>query len=272
MIRQETVRITSREELAPGYYVVGLDSPHLARESRPGQFVMLRIPGGNLLWGRAYSIFHTDGKKSAFVLFKVIGRGTKLLAEKKAGDRVEVVGPLGNQFTPPEKEELTFLVGGGIGLPPLYFYAKTHKASTSRMRVMIGARNQENVILEKEFKELGCLVEVSTDDGSKGVKGLVSELLENSIRNNFKMKNRLRVYSCGPNAMLKAMGKIGVKEGIRTELSLEEAMACGLGVCLGCVVKTRCTPEQAAELKRDHTYTRLCCDGPVIEAGRLIWE
>jgi len=263
MIRQETVPVVAREEIAPGTLVVGLRSPHLARESKPGQFLMLKIPGGNLLWGRAYSIYHTDGE-TVYILFKVIGRGTKLLAEEPVGAKVQVIGPLGNTFTPPGADEISFLVGGGVGLPPLYFYAKMNRDRAERIRVFIGARDKDNVLLEKEFKQLGCQVEVSTDDGSVGVKGLVSNILENSIRNNFKMKARLCIYSCGPNPMLKAVGKIGIEQGIRTELSLEEAMACGLGVCLGCVVKTKCDGGQA--------YTRLCCDGPVLEADKIVWE
>lgn len=271
MIRQEKTPLASKTEIAPGYLVVGLKAPNLARESKPGQFIMLRIPNGNLLWGRAYSVYHTDGEIT-YVLFKVIGRGTKLLSEEPAGATVEVIGPLGNHFTPPAADEISFLVGGGVGLPPLYFYAKAHRKQAGQMRVFIGARDKANVILEKEFRDLGCHVEVSTNDGTYGIKGLVSEILINSIKNNLKMKSRLRIYSCGPNAMLKAVGEIGIAHDIRTELSLEEAMACGLGVCLGCVVKTRCTPAEQADLHRDHTYTRLCVDGPVLEAGRVMWE
>jgi len=262
-VRQEQGLIHSLEEIAPQYWIVGVKSVYLATHSQPGQFVMLRIPATNLLWGRAYSVYDTD-RENVYFLFKTIGRGTKLLAEKKVGDKVEVIGPLGQGFTAPKKEEISLLVGGGVGLPPLYFYAKTHRTHAPRMRVLIGARNKENVILEKEFQNLGCQVEVSTEDGSYGVRGLVSDILNNCIKNNFKMKSCLRIYSCGPNAMLKAVGKIGLDHEIRTELSLEEAMACGLGVCLGCVVKTRCTDGE-------YMYTRLCVEGPVLEAGRLLW-
>lgn len=271
MIRQLTVPITSVEKIPPDYFVVGLKALHVARETRPGQFVMLRIPAGNLLWGRAYSIYDTDAD-TIFIFFKVVGRGTKLLSQENIGDTVEVIGPLGNSFTPPAADEISVLAGGSVGLVPLYFFVKTYRKNVSRMRVLIGARNKENVILEKEFKNLGCQVEVSTDDGSYGVKGLVTDLLENSIRNNFKLKNLIRIYACGPKAMLKAVGKIGIENGIRTELSLEASMACGLGVCLGCAVKTRAKPEQKAELRSDYTYTRLCCDGPILEASQVLWE
>ena len=271
MIQQQTVSIVSHEKLSEGCFVIGLHSPEMAHNSRPGQFVMLRLPGAMLLWGRAYSIFDVD-RDNVFLLYKVFGRGTHLLCQKNTGDQVELIGPLGTHFAPPNEDDFSLLVGGGVGLPPLYFYAKTHIKLAPKMRVLIGARDKENVLLEKEFKDLGCQVEVATEDGSVGTKGLVTEILNNSIRNNSKIKDKLHICSCGPNAMLKAVGEMGLKNGIRTEISMEEMMACGLGVCIGCVVKTRCTPEQKEELKRDVTYTRLCCEGPVLDAGRVIWE
>jgi len=185
---------------------------------------------------------------------------------------VELLGPLGSYFTPPSEDRFAILVGGGVGLPPLYHYAKTYREHASKIRVLIGARDKENVILEKEFRDLGCQVEVATEDGSVGTKGLITELLKNAIRNNLKIKDRLLIASCGPNPMLKAVGALGLENDIQTEISMEEAMACGMGVCIGCVVKTKCTPEQEKSLKRDFTYTRLCCEGPVIAAGRVIWE
>lgn len=269
--QQQTVPITSHTKIGDGYYVVGVKAPWLAKESQPGQFVMCRIPNTNLLWGRAFSIYDVR-EDEVLLLYKIFGRGTRLLAEKKAGENLEVIGPLGNPFTPPKSDQFLLLVGGGVGLPPLYLYAKTHSSFSSQMRVMIGARDQANVILEKEFQALGCQVEIATEDGSLGLKGLVTELLNNSIRNNSKIKNRLMIASCGPNPMLKAVSEIGIKNQIPTEISMEESMACGLGVCIGCVVKTRCTPEQKDELKRDETYTRLCCEGPVLDAERVIWE
>ncbi len=269
--QQQTVSIASHTKIGEGYYVIGLKAPWLAKKSQPGQFVMCRIPNADLLWGRAFSIYDVRGDE-VLLLYKVMGKGTRILVEKKAGEKVEVIGPLGNQFSPPKPDQFVLLVGGGVGLPPLYFYAKTYSQFASQMRVMIGARNQANVILEKEFKQLGCQVEVATEDGSLGLKGFVTELLKNSLRNNMKIKNRLAIAACGPNPMLKAVGDVGIANQIPTEISMEEAMACGLGVCLGCVVKTRCTPEQKKELKRDQTYTRLCCEGPVLNAERVIWE
>lgn len=269
--QQQTVPIVSHTQMGEEYYVVGVKAPWLAQESRPGQFVMCRIPHADLLWGRAFSVYNVIGDEVQ-LLYKVMGRGTTLLAQKQVGELLEITGPLGNTFSEPQSDQFLLLVGGGVGLPPLYFYAKTFQEHVSRMRVMIGARDQNNVILEKEFKALGCQVEVATDDGSVGLKGLVTELLKNSIRNNSKVKGRLVIASCGPNPMLKAVSEIGKEHGIMTEVSLEESMACGLGVCIGCVVKTHCSEEQKKELKRDETYTRLCVEGPVLEGARVIWE
>ncbi len=269
--QQQTVLISSHTQIGEGYYVVGVASPWLAQASQPGQFVMCRLPNANLLWGRAFSVYDVVGDE-VFLLYKVMGRGTSLLSEKKVGEQLEIIGPLGNTFSKPKPDQFLLLVGGGVGLPPLYFYAKTYQEQASQMRVMIGARDKENVILEEEFKALGCQVEVSTDDGSAGLKGLVTELLKKAIRNNSKIKDKLLIASCGPNPMLKAVSAIGIEEKIPTEISMEESMACGLGVCIGCVVKTHCSPEQKEELKRDETYTRLCCEGPVLEGSRVIWE
>lgn len=222
-------------------------------DARPGQFVNVKTGDNALLLRRPISISEVT-ETSIIITYKVVGAGTKILSEKKPGDVLDILGPLGNGF-PICKGEDVVLVGGGIGVPPLVETAKKLKKAGCNVSVVIGARNKSLVIYDEKLKNYGT-VYVATDDGSMGFKGNVIECIE---ANNIKFDT---LYACGPNIMLKFldMKYQGVKKGY---LSFEERMACGVGICYGCICKPR-------EIKNG--FLRVCKEGPVFELGVVKYE
>ncbi len=189
-------------------------------------------------------------------LYNVVGRGTALLAEKKEGDEIGVLGPLGRGFSRPAKGDIErlIMVGGGMGIVPFYLLS----AALGGGLFLFGARSGADARLTEDFSGLGCEVALTTEDGSLGEKGLVTDLLVK------KITPRSLVYACGPPGMLKAVAAISSGIGARCYVSLEKAMACGIGVCLGCAVKTRRGGKAA--------YSMVCSEGPVFDAEDIDWE
>ena len=218
-----------------------------------GQFVNISTGDKSMLLRRPISISEVR-EESIVIIYKVVGKGTEILASKKPGDVLDVLGPLGNGF-PLVMNKKVVLVGGGIGVPPLVETAKKLKESGCEVNVVIGARNKELVILEDKLKNYGK-VYVTTDDGSYGMKGNVIDCIEQN-KIDFDV-----LYACGPNVMLKFLDKkyYGVKEGY---LSFEQRMACGVGICYGCILK----PKENRE-----AFLRVCKDGPVFELGVVKYE
>jgi dihydroorotate dehydrogenase electron transfer subunit len=210
----------------------------------------------------------------------VVGKGTEILSQKKAREYLDIIGPLGNGFgyrTSYIVARTSILVVGGIGVVPLLFLAeKLNERNTQYLPagrqgaipacrqagrntlVLIGAKTKDHILCEKEFKKLGYSVKIATDDGSKGFKGNVTELLRNILRST-KYDMRYTIYACGPRPMLKEIALISQKYNIPAQVSLEEHMACGIGACLGCAVNTR------------DGYKRVCKEGPVFDAEEIIW-
>ena len=221
--------------------------------AKPGQFVNVSVGDKSMLLRRPISISEVKDK-SIVIIYKVVGDGTEILSHKKAGDVLDILGPLGNGF-PMKKDKKVVLVGGGIGVPPLVEAAKKLKENGCEVNVVIGARNKSLVILEDKLKQYGN-VYISTDDGSYGLKGNVIDCIE---KNNIDFDI---LYACGPNIMLKFLDKkyFGVKEGY---LSFEQRMACGVGICYGCILKPR---------EEKDTFLRVCKDGPVFELGVVKYE
>ncbi|MDD5423421.1 MAG: dihydroorotate dehydrogenase electron transfer subunit, partial [Candidatus Omnitrophica bacterium] len=176
-----------------------------------------------------------------------------------AGEYLNVIGPLGNGFdicgTKP-----AILVAGGVGAAPLLALAEKLRAQNIEVNVLIGASKKSHVLCEREFKKLGCKVSVSTDDGSAGRKGFVTDLL--SILLTTYNLSLTTIYACGPNAMLKEVARIAGKRGVPCQVSLEERMACGVGVCLGCPVKIK---------NSKFVYKMVCKDGPIFDAKEIAW-
>jgi len=217
---------------------------------RPGQFAMLGLDPERRhrdpLLPRPMAVYRASGTRLEF-RFKVVGRGTRIMAELAQGDRVAVLGPLGNGF-PPLDGPAT-LVGGGTGIASLYELARDARM---RPRVLLGGRSRADILGLDEFSALPIDLEVATDDGSLGHRGLVTELLAPRAGET--------VYACGPLAMMQRAHALAAAAGARCQVSLENPMACGFGVCLGCAVKTSAG------------FRYVCTHGPVFDAAALGWE
>ena len=193
------------------------------------------------------------------VIYRVVGEGTSLLSRVRAGERIDVMGPLGSGFRLPTPG-LTgdaVIVGGGVGIPPLLFLADTLRKEhpDAAVHVLLGGRSADFILCDDAFRSIGCPPQIATDDGSLGHHGLVTDLLAEAVsRNTVGM-----VYTCGPTPMLKAVADLCGRAGIPCQVSFEARMACGVGACLSCVIPT------------SSGYRRVCTEGPVFPADEIAW-
>jgi len=272
--------IIAQTEIGPGVYRTLLKGPEIARESQPGQFLNVRVSEClDPLLRRPFSVHAAYPDQGVYSLLYVVrGRGTRLLQAMQPGTRVSVVGPLGRPFDlgdSPEDEHI--IVAGGCGAAPLHFLCDElcKKWDCSRVTVLAGAQSKDALLCEAEFRSHGVEVGISTDDGTYGYHGYVTQLLADHLRlrssptpNTQHPTPAVRIYSCGPHPMLHAVAKLGREFGAAScQVSLENNMACGMGVCMGCVQKIR-----DAAAPEGWRYERVCKDGPVWEAEDVIWE
>lgn len=267
---RERSRVLDNKRVAPGHYVLQLDAPRISSAAAPGQFVQVMCADSTEpLLPRPFSFLDVKGRRLSF-LYHVVGRGTSLLSKVRPGEELWLTGPLGRGFGTAPEEATAVLVGGGVGIPPLYHLAtwlrKLPAAKRPEVRVLLGARNKSLLLCEKDFKKLGVTLECATDDGSRGKKGYVTALLEPLL--GLRAPSTLRIYTCGPTPMLKAVSALALKYGAPCEVSVEVPMACGFGACLGCAIKVHDTRAGG----QAHRYAIACCEGPVFGAGELVWE
>jgi dihydroorotate dehydrogenase electron transfer subunit len=257
-----TVRIKTKEQLTPGIFLMGFDSAYLAKVSQPGQF--LHIKPKSTILRRPISI-HNIEQQTVYILFKVRGRGTKEIAEYKPGDQLDILGPLGKGFRISSQSSVLnsqnqILLAGGIGIAPLYFLAKVLKKSVGKKNkytIILGAKNKQEIVGTERFKELGYKVLIATDDGSIGFKGTGIAVLKNMLTT-FNLKLETNIYCCGPEVMLKALSEtIKNKPGINCQVSFEQFMGCGIGVCCGCTIETK------------NGHKKVCQDGPVFDINEV---
>jgi dihydroorotate dehydrogenase electron transfer subunit len=271
-------------------------STYLGRNSRPGQFVEVRCSNGiEPLLRRPLGV-HRITRAGIELLYEVIGKGTEMLSRKRPGETLDLIGPLGNGFDITRttndpaplgpsglgygagERRTTILIAGGIGVAPLVALAQNLAYSgqriayrkKNRIHVFIGAKTKERILCENDFKKLGCTTHVSTDNGSKGRKGLVSESLSDFLNAKRHTLNAT-VYACGPIGMLKAVAKIAAGYRIPCQVSLEERMACGVGACLGCPVKVLPKVTGYGLRVTGYEYKMVCKDGPVFDAEEIAW-
>ncbi|MFH0855618.1 MAG: dihydroorotate dehydrogenase electron transfer subunit [Candidatus Omnitrophota bacterium] len=262
---QMEARILSQTRIKGNYWHSELLAPRIAKNALPGQFINIRVSDNFDPFLRRPISIHGVSATSVRIFYEVVGKATEALAQKKAGESLDIIGPLGNGFDFGKRmagNEKQVLVAGGMGVAPLMFAAQRlmeneKRKTKGRVIVLIGARRKDDLLCANDFKKLGCDVRIATDDGSNGFKGRVSDLLEHLLS---AIDYRLSaVYACGPKPMLQAVADISNEYGLAAQLSLEEHMSCGIGACLGCVVKTK------AGLKR------VCKEGPVFLAKDLAW-
>jgi dihydroorotate dehydrogenase electron transfer subunit len=268
---EQTVQIASNERDTDSYFRLVVRAPRIAPLIQPGQFAHVRVlPLKDALLRRPFSIFQVSGDTFS-ILYKTVGKGTEMLARMRAGEELCVIAPLGHGFTVPKRGgETPLLVAGGYGMAAMYLLAQR---SPQTGIVFVGGRRRVDILCEKEFQALGWDVRVTTEDGSHGKKGLVTQPLLAELKRRTKGR---KLFACGPTGMLKAVGKIADEFKVPAELSMDEHMCCGVGVCLTCVipVKTGDGPRRAKARQRDGgwEYQRTCTEGPVFDARQVVWD
>ena len=246
------VQISENRKVNGKYYKLAFRSAALSRRIQPGQFLNVQInPGLDPFWRRPFSYYRVTGDRIE-ILYEILGRGTAILARKKSGDALKAMGPLGRPFTPKIQNKKRVLVAGGVGVPPLVFLAERARADY----LLIGTKSKAEVLPKKELAAVRAEILHATDDGSYGIKGFVTVLLERLIKK--IPAGNLFIQTCGPTPMMRAVLAIARREKIEGEASVDTTMACGVGSCLGCVVKTK------------DGWTASCIKGPVFSFDELI--
>ena len=292
---QIQAKIISNIQVAENYFKMCLDASAVAQKAEPGQFIYVKVNDKyDPLLRRAFSVHRISQQPSVNshqlknkkkinqieILYKVKGIGTKILSEKEKGEELDILGPLGNGFnlSAIRYPLSAILVAGGIGVAPLVFLAKkiyTHTLNAKhQILVLIGAKTKQEILCIKDFRDLGCEVRIAIENGASGKKVLVTDLLKeylstvNPEGQSYGTGSQLStvIFACGPTPMLKEIAKINQEYKIPCQVSLEEKMACGVGACLGCVVKIANRKDT-----QKFIYKRVCKDGPVFEAQEIIW-
>jgi len=253
MVKQFKVEVKDIKRLKKDLFLLSFDSSWLAKTASPGQFLQLKI--NSVILRRPFSI-HKVQKGTVYILFKVKGRGTKALSKIKKGARLDIIGPLGSGFKYDTQCERRILLAGGIGVAPLMFLAQ--KLTGANNLVLLGAKNKNEILCEQEFKKLGFAVKVATDDGSRGYRGTVANLLRHILRTT-NNEQRTTIYACGPKEMFFEINKVLKKyPSVDCQVSFEQFMGCGLGICCACAIETK------------NGYKKVCKDGPVFNL-KDIW-
>ena len=244
-MKQSYFEIVSNEALTDSVYkmVLGGDTSAI---TAPGQFVNIKLEG--MFLRRPISVCDVDGQNLA-IIYKVVGKGTEAMSKMEPGTKLDILTGLGNGYDLSVAGEKPVLLGGGVGVPPMYKLAKELVAMGKQVSVVLGFNTKSEIFYENEFKALGCHVVVTTVDGSYGIKGFVTDALKDIDYTYF--------YTCGPEPMLKAVYRASNTSG---QMSFEERMGCGFGACMGCSCKTLTG------------YKRICKEGPVMKKEEILWE
>ena len=256
---EQVVQIVSNERDTDLYFRLVVRAPQITPLIQPGQFAHVRIlPMKSALLRRPFSIFQVNDDTFS-ILYKNVGQGTGVLSRMQAGEELGVIAPLGHGFTIPGRGgETPLLVAGGYGMAAMYLLAQR---SPQKGVVFVGGRRRADILCEQEFLGLGWDVRVTTEDGSHGEEGLVTKPLEAELQRNVSGR---KLFACGPTGMLKAVGDMAKKFSVPAELSMDEHMCCGVGVCLTCVIPVK--------TGSGWEYQRTCTEGPVFDSMRIEWE
>jgi len=243
------------------YFLLSIETPVIALSALPGQFIMVRVSSQDYPLLRRPLSIHARKQNTIDIFFQVSGLGTALLSQKTVADSLDILGPFGQGFSLEGdlKDKNVALIGGGRGIAPLYFLAQELRRRGAGVVVFYGGKTQSDLPLKDKFLENKIPVFCSTDDGSFGFHGFVTELFETETENkSFKF-----IYACGPEAMLKKAGQLCRQKDLPAEFSLESMMGCGFGACWGCV--TKINSEMGSE------WQKTCEKGPVFPAENIIW-
>lgn len=246
---QNKFSVISNEKLCPRFFRLCLEAKSLVKKIKPGQFIHIRVKDSlEPFFRRPFSIYRAQ--KHIEIFYEAVGVGTTILSQKKKGDELDILGPLGNSFAlPPKGTKSVVMVAGGIGVAPFMLFSDLLKNKGYELILLYGARSGGHIFDMREFKKNGCKIFVSTDDGSVGVKGRVSQLFAQIPLN----PKTTFLYTCGPNPMMKAVQEFAAENNLSGQASCEEVMACALGACLGCSIETK------------QGFKTVCYDGPVFD-------
>lgn len=243
-MNQVMMKITDNKKIAEKTYFMSLEGDTSAI-TKPGQFINIKLDGFFLR--RPISICNCENGKLS-IIYKVVGNGTKEMSELPVGAELDILSGLGNGYDTSKSGDCPVLIGGGVGVPPMYLLCKKLVSEGKKATVILGFNSEKEVFGVDEFKATGAEVYVTTADGSVGTKGFVTDVLKNLHYTYF--------YTCGPMPMFKAIESIAKTSG---QYSFEERMGCGFGACMGCTCKTK------------YGNKRICKDGPVLEREEIVW-
>lgn len=244
-MKQSIFKIVLNTPLTSNVYKMILEGD-TSEITRPGQFINIQLDGFYLR--RPISVCDCD-RETVTIIYKVVGKGTEAMSKMNVGESLDVLTGLGNGYNTKKAGDKPLLLGGGVGVPPLYMLARVLREQNKEVSVILGFNKADEIFYKDEFEALGCRVYVATADGSVGTKGFVTDVMKDLEYTHF--------YTCGPEPMLKAVYKTSVTSG---QLSFEERMGCGFGACMGCSCKTLVGNK------------RICKEGPVMRKEEIIWE
>lgn len=256
----ENAAVVEHTAIQGGYKLLWMHAPSIAPMVHPGQFLHVLVPHlGEAVLRRPFSVFRAEEDKCA-ILYKDVGKGTRTLSTLRAGETVSLIGPLGNGYPGLAAGKFPLLVAGGYGMAALYLVAR-------RMPVQgvafFGGRASKDILCIAEFQALGWDVRVSTEDGSLGHRGLVTDMMERWFQD--EQHERIpELFACGPNGMLQAVADLAHHRDVQAWVSMDSNMGCGVGACLTCVVKVKDGD--------DWTWSRSCREGPVYDANHILWD
>ncbi len=253
-------KVKSIDKIADSIYKMTIESDFVSQNAKPGQFINIKCAEGiNALLRRPISICNVEKDKNTFdIVFQIKGIGTELLSKSKNGSFVDIIAPLGNYFKISNEYKKVAVIGGGIGIFPLLYLLNEYR--DAEKSAFIGFRNKNFVVLTDKFENAANNFYMSTDDGSAGYKGLVTDLLLEDLK-----KNKYDIiFTCGPTPMIKKVVEIADSYNTKCQVSMEQRMGCGIGACLVCACKTK--------LGDDWEYSHVCKDGPVFWSDEVILE
>lgn len=246
------------------YHSLTFVAPEIADRTEPGQFVSVAVGASGAVVRRPFSVFavskHGPWAGTVEIVFDAVGAGTRWLAERSKHDVVDLVGPLGQPFPLPQKPVGCLLVGGGYGSAPLLFLAQRLQKQGLRTDVVVGAATSQRIFNAIEAKRLSASAHFTTEDGTLGTPGVVTDVLDDVLDSS----GAGVIYACGPMAMLEAVAGVARRRRLPCQVAVEEAMACGVGVCWTCVLPYR--------RRNGLANLRACVDGPVFNAARVQWD
>lgn len=265
--------VLSHKKYGEHYHALTIVAPEVGESVRPGQFVNIHCgEGASHMLRRPFSVYRVHKRggwaSTIEIVFDIRGPGTKYLSTLRAHASIDLVGPLGRGFAMPSKRAHCLLVGGGIGAAPLFFLADELRNDGHRVDVILGARTSGLLLNQIDARRLASVCRISTEDGSAGDTGRVTDILDEMIE---RCQTEI-VYTCGPHPMLAAVSQRAIERELPIQVAVEELMACGYGVCMTCVMPLHEKRSGGKASEDEYTYARSCTEGPVFDGSQVIWD